>query len=114
MGSAIDRVIDINLPAAVIIERTANRRVCPDCGASYHAMDTPSADGIHCDQCAGILIQRDDDREEIVENRLKVYAEKTAPLTEYYTRKGILKSVSSDGSIEEVSARMRGAIEATE
>lgn len=102
MGMKLDFVINIHVPAEALISRLTGRRVCLSCGASYHIkFNPPSHDGI-CDKCGAKLIQRDDDSEETVKNRLKVYDDQTAPLIEYYKRLGLLHTVDGEKDINEV------------
>jgi len=89
--AAIDAVIDINLPDDFLIERLSGRRVCPQCGKSYHVDLLQGA--TTCSDDGATLVQRDDDKPETVLSRLKVYYQKTAPLIEYYKAKGILHAV---------------------
>ncbi len=103
MGINVDKVLDITLPFDVIVERVSGRRVCPKCGASYHITAAPCKDGVHCDKCGEEVIQRHDDEPDVARNRLAVYEEKTAPLTQYYESKGLLHRVSSEKPINEVS-----------
>jgi len=79
-----------------LVKRLANRRVCEKCGAIYHLINIPPKKPGICDICGGKLIQREDDKEEVIRNRLEVYREKTSPLLEYYSKKGILKEVRGD------------------
>ena len=110
MGIALDRVISIEVPDAVIEERMTGRRVCANCGASYHVTDNPSRDGKTCDKCGTELTTRTDDAPEVVTSRLAVYHELTEPLKEYYLEKGILKTVDGNGSVEQTSLRTVEAI----
>ena len=87
----IDAVIDINLPDDFLIERLSGRRVCPQCGKSYHVELLQGE--TTCPDDGTALVQRDDDKPETVLSRLKVYYQKTAPLIEYYKAKGILHAV---------------------
>lgn len=112
MGIEVDKVLDIYLPFDTIVERVSGRRVCPKCGASYNTVALPSKDGVHCDNCGAELIRRKDDEPEVVANRLKVYEEKTAPLTAFYENKGKLVRVSSEGTIEEVTQAIFAILEA--
>ena len=89
--AAMDAVIDINLPDEFLIERLSGRRVCPQCGKSYHIELLNGA--TTCADDGTALVQRDDDKPETVLSRLKVYYQKTAPLIEYYKAKGILHAV---------------------
>ncbi len=98
-GERLDAVVNLELPDALVVERLSARRLCSACGRSYHLTDSPpKAEGI-CDVCGGTLIQRDDDREETILARLRVYHEQTAPLIDYYQRQGVLFSVLNDGAV---------------
>ena len=97
----IDFAVNIDVPAERLVARISGRRMCPDCGAAYH-ISTYQAPV--CQKCGATLYQRDDDREETVANRLKVYAEKTAPLIAYYESKGKLVTVDGDQQIDAVTA----------
>ncbi len=106
----LDAVIYLNVPVAVIQERLSRRRVCSDCGATYH-LDTkpPGQTGI-CDSCQGELIQRSDDREEAIEQRLKQYSSKTEPLLEFYQDKGVLLEIDGAQSISRVESAIDTAL----
>ncbi|HPU63245.1 MAG TPA: adenylate kinase [Mobilitalea sp.] len=94
--------IDVDVPDEVIIRRMAGRRVCPNCGKTYHTETLrPKTEGI-CDSCGSELILRDDDNPETVKKRLTVYHEQTQPLIDYYKQKGILYSVDGTKDIEEI------------
>lgn len=110
MGVKLDRVISIEVPDEVIIERMTGRRVCASCGSSYHVTDNPSRDGIHCDNCNSELTVRSDDSPEVVVSRLAVYHKTTEPLKDYYNSKGMLKVVDGNGSVEQTSMRTAKAI----
>ena len=110
MGVIIDRVVSIEVPDEVISERMTGRRVCANCGSSYHINDNPSRDGVNCDNCNTPLTIRKDDAPEIVLSRLAVYHETTEPLKEYYSKKGILRTVDGNGCVEQTTARTALAI----
>ncbi len=98
-GRAITHVVLIDVPADELVERLAGRRSCGACGKPYNVtFDPPEADGI-CDACGGTLVQRADDNEETVRNRLEVYERQTAPLVEYYTERHVLDSVFGGGKM---------------
>lgn len=97
--TTIDRVIDIEVQTERLVARNSGRRMCPDCGASYH-ISTYSSETC---TCGGKLYQRDDDAEETVLNRIRVYAEKTKPLIDYYREKGNLVKVDGNKAVEEVT-----------
>lgn len=107
---AVDRVVNIDVPQERLVARISGRRMCPDCGAAYHVSTHP--DG-RCDKCGGALYQREDDREETVRNRLRVYEEQTQPLIEYYAARGLLVTVDGDESIERVTEAIAQAVERT-
>lgn len=100
----LDVVVNLEVDEETIIKRLTGRRICPNCRKIYHVKNTPS--NMVCESCGVKLRQREDDREETVRNRLKVYYEETYPLVEYYRKKGILRSVSGKGSPDEVFNRI--------
>lgn len=111
MGVIIDKVIDIEVPDEKIAARMSGRRVCKDCGSSYHLeYKAPKAEGV-CDACDGELIQRKDDAPETVLDRLAVYHEQTEPLKEFYSKKGILRIVEGQEEIADTSALILKALE---
>lgn len=95
----IDAVVNLELPDALVVERLGSRRLCSACGRSYHLIDSPPKKEGICDVCGGSLFQREDDREETILSRLRVYHEQTAPLIEYYDSQGILFSILNDGAV---------------
>lgn len=96
-GEKLDVVLEIDVPEDVLLQRMIGRRVCRACGATYHVTGIPTkVEGI-CDKCGGEVYQRDDDKEETVLNRFKVYEEQTAPLIAYYEKAGNIARV--DGTI---------------
>lgn len=110
MGVQIDKVIEIDVPDEAITARMSGRRVCEDCGNSYHIEFKPTkVEGV-CDACGGKVVQRADDKPETVISRLKTYHEKTAPLKDFYQAKGKLTSVKGQDSIEETSKLVLAAI----
>ena len=101
LGKRLDAVIDIKVPDDELVARLAGRRMCK-CGASYHVIfNPPKKDGI-CDVCSRELYQRDDDTESSVKTRLVAYYNQTHPLIDYYTDKGLLRTVSGTGDIEDI------------
>ena len=104
----IEKVINIEVDLNKLMKRIVGRRVCADCGESYHIdMFTGTA----CKKCDGNIIQRADDREETVRARLEVYSNQTAPLIAYYTQKGVLKSVDGMKSIPEVFTEIQKVLQ---
>jgi adenylate kinase len=102
LGSSIDYAIDVNVPDENIVSRMSGRRACLKCGATYHIVyAAPQKENI-CDTCGETLVLRDDDKPETVQKRLNVYHEQTQPLINYYTEKGVLKTVDGTKNLEEV------------
>lgn len=98
----IDNVVMIDIPQHIVIERIAGRRFCTGCGASYHVKFNPSKAGTKCEACGSDLVQRQDDKEEIVLDRLTVYNKMTKPLVDYYNAQGLLCKVQGDNDINDV------------
>lgn len=109
LGPSLEAVVYFDVSEAELLRRLTGRRVCRRCGAPFHVVSAPPARPDVCDQCGGELYHRDDDREETVRNRLQVYARQTAPLLDYYGRRGLLSTVSGEGAIEEIRAAVRRA-----
>ena len=103
LGVKIDAVVTLEVPDQVIVERMSQRRMCPDCGASYHLTFKPSKDNKTCDKCGAELYIRKDDAPETVLARLTTYHAQTEPLEAYYEKKGILKRINGVGDVSEIS-----------
>lgn len=103
LGVKIDAVVTLEVPDEVIVERMSQRRMCPDCGASYHLTFKPSKDNKTCDKCGAELYTRKDDAPETVLARLSTYHAQTEPLEAYYEKKGILKRINGVGDVSEIS-----------
>ncbi len=103
----IDIALYLKTDLSKIADRMASRRVCPECGYTTSADNAP--DG-KCKECGAALVIRDDDKREVVENRLKVYAEQTAPLIDYYDKKGVLKTVDGMQTIDGVNAAIEAIL----
>lgn len=97
-------VIDFVLSDADVIARIVQRRVCAECGSTYNTKFLPPARPDVCDRCSGKLVQRPDDKEEVVANRLRAYRRQTEPLIEYYRKTGLLREVHADRSPDVVYA----------
>ena len=104
LGEKIDYAVNVDVPDENIVKRMSGRRACLKCGATYHLEHVPPAEEGICDSCRSELVLRDDDRPETVQNRLKVYHEQTQPLIEFYTRKGVLKTVDGTQDMQDVFA----------
>lgn len=98
LGQNLDAVVNIEVPFGLLTDRITGRRLCRDCGATYHVSFRPSAKGDRCEKCGGELYQRSDDTKATVKNRLDVYEKQTAPLIDYYAKAGLIKNI--DGSQE--------------
>lgn len=104
MGIIIDKVVNIYVADEKIVERLGGRRSCPGCGSTYHIVYNPSKDGVHCSNCNAELTQRADDKPETIKKRLDVYHEQTAPLEEFYSKRGILVTVEGQEELADTTA----------
>lgn len=98
LGDAIDYAVNVDVPDENIVKRMSGRRACLACGATYHVEHIPPKQEGICDTCGQELVLRDDDKPETVLNRLKVYHDQTQPLIDFYTAKGVLRTV--DGTVD--------------
>jgi len=99
----LDAVLELKIENSEIIRRLSGRRTCRNCSASFHIdFEKPKVAGV-CDACQGELYQREDDKEEVVARRLEVYTEQTAPIIDYYSKAGLLKSISALGDVSEIT-----------
>lgn len=102
LGIKLDAVVNVSVDDNFLIERITGRRTCTKCGASYHvSFNKPKAEGV-CDVCGSTLIQRPDDSEETIKNRLSVYYDKTKPVLDYYEEQNLVKNVNGIGEINEI------------
>ena len=109
MGEKLDMVVDIQVAKEVILDRLTTRRTCEDCGEIYNVKSNPPKAEGKCDKCGGAVVQREDETEAAISNRLDVYNEMTAPLAGYYEKEGSLVSVnatSSDAVIDAIKAKL--------
>lgn len=110
MGSTLNYVVNIVVDPSVLVERAVGRRICKECGATYHVkFNPPKVDGV-CDRCSGELYQRSDDNEETVSNRISVYTNETAPLVEYYKKSGKLVTIDGLQDIDKVFEDIQKAL----
>lgn len=110
LGEKLDCALELDIPREVIIDRLTTRRTCSNCGAIYNIKSKPpKVDGV-CDVCGGTdIVQRDDETEEAIENRLEVYNRQTAPLVDFYRDEGLLVSVPSS-DFEPVMAAIKSRL----
>lgn len=102
MGQTLHGVINLEVPREKIVDRITGRRLCRECGSSFHLQyNKPTREGV-CDTCGGELYQRSDDTEAVVNNRLDVYETNTQPLIEFYAERNLLKNVNGDQDINKV------------
>lgn len=109
-GQKLDKVLDIQVEAEELMTRLTGRRVCKACGASYHIVNIPSKKEGICDVCGGELIQRADDTEETVKNRIEVYNQQTMPLVEYYEKAGNIAHIDGATGLDNVFADIVSAL----
>jgi len=113
LDDKINLAIVLNVPNSELMERLTGRRVCPKCGTSYHVkFNPPTKEGV-CDNDGEELIQRKDDNEETVSNRLNVYEEQTKPIIEYYTKQDIEHNIDGVGSVDGIFNKVSEAINNT-
>lgn len=108
-GVEIDKVLSLEVDDEIIVERLTGRRECKVCGTPYHIKNKPVPETGKC-VCGGEVIQRADDNEETIRNRIKVYHEQTEPIKEYYASLGKVVSVDSSGTVEEANAQVIAAL----
>ena len=101
VGFELNGAFDIEASDETIVERLSGRRSCGKCGKIYHLKNIPPKEEGKCDECGSDLVQRNDDKPDIVKTRLETYREKTAPLVKYYEDKGLLKVVDANGEVNE-------------
>ena len=106
----LDKVVAVIVPDEEIVKRISGRRTCRSCDAMYHVVFEPPAKPGVCDKCGGELYQREDDAEDTVRERLKVYAEATRPLLDHYGRLGMLSKVDGVGRTDDVEKRILNAV----
>jgi adenylate kinase len=106
----IDHVAFVHVDDDVLVARLAGRRTCRKCMTPFHVEYQPPKKSGVCDRCGGELYQRDDDKEEAIRARLTTYVQQTHPLVEYYTQRGLLRTIDGVGTPEEIFKRMRAAL----
>jgi adenylate kinase len=109
-GKALDAVISLEVPIETLVERISGRRSCPRDGSVYHVVQNPPRREGVCDLCGAALVQREDDKAESVRTRMQAYAAQTAPLKEFYARRGLLHPVDGVGAPEAIEAAVAQAL----
>jgi adenylate kinase len=111
MGLPIDSALSVDVPKDDLMKRLTGRRTCKNCQQMYNVYYSPPKKDVVCDKCGGELFQRGDDKEDTIKKRLDVYDAQTAPLIDYYNKKGILKSVMGVGNIDEIFNKVCALLE---
>ncbi|MDN3019681.1 adenylate kinase [Paenibacillus sp. BSR1-1] len=111
LNKKIDYVININVDKSILMERLTGRRICKDCGSTYHLVFNPPANEGTCDKCGGELYQRADDNAETVQNRLDVNIKQQEPLLTFYETKGYLRTIDGQQDIRKVFADIEQLLE---
>lgn len=106
MGKGVEHVISLELDNSEVIKRLSGRRTCSACGKGFHIVYDPAKVNGICDACGSALIQREDDTEKTVKNRLDVYDRQTAPLKVYFESKGLLRTIVGSGEIKDIFQRI--------
>ena len=109
-GLRIEKAIFLEVPSRLLLGRLTGRRVCKSCGATYHVEAKPPGKAGVCDLCGGPVIQRDDDKAEVISTRLDAYEQSTAPLKSYFEQKGQLVTLNGDGAASDVFARLESEL----
>jgi adenylate kinase len=110
-GLPIDSALSVDVPKDDLMKRLTGRRTCKNCQQMYNVYYSPPKKDVVCDKCGGELFQRGDDKEDTIKKRLDVYDVQTAPLIDYYNKKGILKSVMGVGNIDEIFNKVCALLE---
>jgi adenylate kinase len=111
LGRHIDRVVSLDVPLEDIVDRVTGRRVCLNCGQTYHVRYSPPPRNGECVSCGGSkIVQRSDDTEEVVRKRHEEYKAKTEPVLAHYEAKGVVRGVQGVGSLEQITERIKEAI----
>jgi adenylate kinase len=112
-GARVDVVLDLEVDNDEVIKRISGRRLCrSDSGHIFHVDYKPSRSGDVCDICGGELYQRSDDSEDVVRERLRIYAKETAPIIDFYRAQGIVTTIDATGEVEEITKRALDAVAA--
>jgi adenylate kinase len=107
LGQTLDAVVYFDVSEPELLRRLTGRRLCRQCQTPFHLVSAPPVRAGVCDQCGGELYQREDDTEATARNRLAVYERQTAPLLDYYRKRGLLRTVSGEGAVEKIRQALR-------
>jgi adenylate kinase len=110
LGVALDRVFVLTVAEAEVVRRLTGRRTCPRCGSVFHVESRPPRSAGVCDGCGSALVQRADDTEEVIRERLRVYTRETLPVAEAYARRGLVQEVDGTGEPGAVFARLEAGL----
>ena len=110
MNLEIDHLLNIEVDDGELLKRLTGRRTCKSCGRGYHIIFDPPAKENICNECNGELYQRDDDKEDTIKSRLKVYHDQTAPVVDFYKKKNMSRTIDGLGKIDEVFTRITDTI----
>ena len=109
-ATPLHAALELNIDPEEIVARLSGRRSCSNCQKPYHVVnEKPAVEGI-CDACGGALIQREDDKAEVIKHRLNVYAEQTAPIINFYRNEGLLITINASGPVSEITASAISAL----
>jgi adenylate kinase len=109
-GGGLDAVVSMQVPHEELVRRLSGRMVCADCGTMYHLQSKPPKVADRCDRCTGAIIQRDDDREDRISDRLKLHAREIAPVAQFYRESGLLKEIVGTGRQDDVFGRLQASL----
>jgi len=110
LGLSLDKVLMLVVPEREIVRRLSGRRTCPSCGAVFHLDSRPPTVSGICDVCGAALVQRPDDTEQVIRERMKVYTAQTLPVADAYRAKGLLVEVDGFGEVDAVRARLNAGL----
>jgi len=114
LAKPLDAVVQFEVDYAEIIKRISGRRSCPTCGRVFNVFSAPAGSLTHCDRCADkpVLVQRKDDEEETVRKRLEVYEQQTRPLIQFYSDRGLLRTINAQDDVEHVTTQLIATLDA--
>jgi len=114
LGRELDAVVYLEVPEHEILRRLSGRRTCPNCHAVYHVDTMPPQEKGICDACKAELVQRDDEKPDVIRKRLEVYDEQTQPLLDWYEARGLLKKIDGTIGVDNVMAEIERIVDSTQ